>query len=151
MAQLGLDRIGAAGGLLDIGGDDGPVPWQGGRRRGRCASARVTGVPACCRSWAAQSHGQPWDAEQGVRGETDAATARGQGVQLAQPFLAPPGLGGREQQRCHGGEQAPGRHTGVPVAAECGGGEYFQVRLDRIEAEQPGGWDEDVACFFGLT
>jgi hypothetical protein len=33
-AELGLDRIGPAGGLLDVDGDDGPVPWQADRRPG---------------------------------------------------------------------------------------------------------------------
>lgn len=33
-AELGLNRVGAAGGLLDVDGDDRPVPRQAGRRRG---------------------------------------------------------------------------------------------------------------------
>ena len=49
-AQFGLDRIGAAGGLLDVDGDDGPVPRQAGHRRGLVRpgwrDVRVTGVPA---------------------------------------------------------------------------------------------------------
>src|SRR5580692_10251412 len=34
MSELGLDRVEAAGGLLDVDRDDGSVPWQASRRRG---------------------------------------------------------------------------------------------------------------------
>ena len=44
-----------------------------------------------------------------------------------------------------------GRRADMPGAAERGRGECVQLGLDRLEAEQPGGRDEDVACLGGLA